>query len=945
MHPILRYAGRLSLCVTLALGTFACSQLVQQHAATPQAVTINSSAIATSGLKPLSLSDVMQFREIKDRSLSADQAWLIFTAEPDFGDSTGHVQHILSDKHFSLANADNGSLNHNGSFALFRQRAPLLVREQAKDDKAARDALPHDAVLLNTQTGEQRTFSNVERFAFSGDGNTAVLLKRKAASKDSSQLLQVVNLQTGQLTELGQVTQFAVAGKGDLVVFVAELPAAENSKQPQQQVKLYQADTGQISVLTSAATRVYQQPVFSPDGQQLVFLAGAKAEKGRETAQQLWHWAATNTEHNTDTVAASELVLTHSGWLLSVQQAPKWSEDGSRVLLGFRPVQPDAAAKPAVPQNDSELYDITRLSAERRLQVWHGQDERISPQQKAEYQQALKRTAPAVYWLNGTGLVVLSNEVDERLYQSEHSQAALISSGKPYLTELTWEGRLHDVWHVNLTTGARQQVFARNSGFERAHLSPSGRYAVYQQQGKYWLFDSTTAKRRELGSKAGVSWVDETHDRPEPAASYGVAGWLDDESAVLVYDRFDIWQLSLDGSARNITKNGRSSKQRYRLEQTDAKALAIAANAPLLVNAFNEEYKNSGFYQLSLTEGTLSALLTGDNTFTFISALPEQNGYLYTRQSFRQFPDLWFAKTDFSEQRQLTDVNPQQAGFIWGDGHLIDWYTQQGERLQGVVLTPDGYDASKRYPVLVYYYESFSDRLHQYNPMRVNHRPNFPFYLGQGYVVFLPDIHFREGAPGPSATESLLPAIDRLIELGIADPNAIGLHGHSWSGYQTAFVVTETDRFAAAIAGAPVSNMTSAYNGIRWQTGLARQFQYETGQSRIGQSMFENLKPYIDNSPVFFADRIKTPLVIQFGDEDGAVPWEQGIEMYLALRRLNKAVVMLQYEGEDHHLALYANKVDYSIKMLEFFNHFLKGEPAPAWWQQGIPYQPTANTR
>lgn len=257
-----------------------------------------------------------------------------------------------------------------------------------------------------------------------------------------------------------------------------------------------------------------------------------------------------------------------------------------------------------------------------------------------------------------------------------------------------------------------------------------------------------------------------------------------------------------------------------------------------------------------------------------------------------------------------------------------------------MVLTPDGYDATKRYPVLVYYYEQFSDRLYNFNQMKVNHRPNFPFYLGQDYVVFLPDIRFREGAPGPSATESLLPGIDRLIELGIADPKAIGLHGHSWSGYQTAFVVTETDRFAAAVAGAPVSNMTSAYSGIRWQTGLARQFQYETGQSRIGPSMFENLAPYIKNSPVFFADRINTPMVIQFGDKDGAVPWEQGIELYLAMRRLNKDVVMLHYEGEDHHLARFANKLDYSIKMLEFFNHYLKGEPAPSWWLQGQPYQP-----
>ncbi|MDX1676769.1 alpha/beta hydrolase family protein, partial [Arsukibacterium sp.] len=211
--------------------------------------------------------------------------------------------------------------------------------------------------------------------------------------------------------------------------------------------------------------------------------------------------------------------------------------------------------------------------------------------------------------------------------------------------------------------------------------------------------------------------------------------------------------------------------------------------------------------------------------------------------------------------------------------------------------------------------------------------------LGQDYLVFLPDIHFRPAAPGPSATESLVPGLQKLIDMGVADAKAIGLHGHSWSGYQTAFVVTETDMFAAAVAGAPVANMTSAYNGIRWQSGLARQFQYETGQSRLGVSMFDDLKPYIDNSPLFFADKINTPMLIQFGDDDGAVPWEQGIEYYLALRRLNKEVVMLHYENEPHHLQRFANKLDYSIKMREFFDHYLKGAPAPKWWAEGMPYQ------
>ena len=509
---------------------------------------------------------------------------------------------------------------------------------------------------------------------------------------------------------------------------------------------------------------------------------------------------------------------------------------------------------------------------------------------------------------------------------------------------MSWNGRLHDIWHVNLRTGQRQQVFSANRSHERAYLSPSGRYVIYLQQEQYQLFDSVSGSTQPLAPDAPISWVDEQNDRPMAAASYGVAGWLADESAVLVYDRFDIWALGLAGSMQKLTA-GRSAKQQYRLQKTD-EALALNPASPQLLRMYNEANKQYGFARLNLNNdltSNVTLLLQGEKRYDFVEALdefsPDQPHYLFTEQSFRQFPDLWLASADFSERQQLTELNPQQKEFIWGDSHLIEWTGATGEPLQGVLLTPDGYDASKPYPVVVYYYEKFSQRLHHYNQMKVNHRPNFPYYLGQDYLVFLPDIHFRPAAPGPSATESLVPGLQKLIDMGVADPKAIGLHGHSWSGYQTAFVVTETDMFAAAVSGAPVANMTSAYSGIRWQTGLARQFQYETGQSRIGQSMYENLQPYIDNSPVFFADRINTPMLIQFGDDDGAVPWEQGIEYYLALRRLGKEVVMLHYEGEPHHLQRYANKLDYSIKMREFFDHYLKGAPAPEWWTQGVPYQ------
>ena len=257
----------------------------------------------------------------------------------------------------------------------------------------------------------------------------------------------------------------------------------------------------------------------------------------------------------------------------------------------------------------------------------------------------------------------------------------------------------------------------------------------------------------------------------------------------------------------------------------------------------------------------------------------------------------------------------------------------------GAVIKPGNWNPRKRYPVLVYYYRFFSQRLHEFNDPSVNHRPSFPIYASDGYVVFLPDVRFEVGRPGLAATKSVVPGVQQLIDVGIADPDRIALHGHSWSGYQTAFIVTQTDLFATAIAGAPVANMTSAYSGIRLGSGLARQFQYERTQSRIGASMWESLDEYIENSPVFFADRIETPMLILHGDVDDAVPWEQSIELFLAMRRLGKETVFLQYRDEPHHPQTYANKLDWATRMKEWVDHYLKGTPAPTWISDGVPYQ------
>jgi dipeptidyl aminopeptidase/acylaminoacyl peptidase len=365
----------------------------------------------------------------------------------------------------------------------------------------------------------------------------------------------------------------------------------------------------------------------------------------------------------------------------------------------------------------------------------------------------------------------------------------------------------------------------------------------------------------------------------------------------------------------------------------------------VLLAGYNERKKNSSFWRATLGQTTLGRknvqkLIEGESR-RFVRPIKAQDApeLVFQQMDYSVFPDIWLTDSTFKSPKKLTNLQPQVEAFGWGSSELVEWSSADGKPLQGVLIKPANFDKSKRYPVIVYFYELFSDRLHEFQSPTVGSRPAFGLYASNGYVIFLPDVRYSGGLPGQNALKAIVPGVQKLVATGIADPKAIGIHGHSWSGYQTLYIITQTDMFKAAAAGAAVANMTSAYGGIRYGTGLARMFQYERSQSRVGATLWERRDLYIDNSPLFFADRINTATLMMFGDDDDAVPWTQGIEMYLAMRRLGKEAVFLQYRKEPHHPRKYANRYDYAVKMKEYFDHYLKGATAAEWITAGVPYR------
>ncbi|MCP4902725.1 MAG: S9 family peptidase [bacterium] len=933
-------------------------------------------SVAFAGDKALTFTDLMKFHEIHDASISEEGQWIAYALIPDRGDGEVVIRSTEDDREFRIELGTKPLIASGGAWVVAAIEPTLEEKEKAaeKSKGKSKDNGPQKGLaLVDLGNGKEIRIEKVESFALSEDGEWLAYKhyredknaedidteetekppqeeeandekKAKKEDKNLGTTLKLRNLANGEEKPVPWVTTFSFDDSATVLAYVISAPDGESNGLYLQNL----SDTASDVVSAHQQTNGhYTELAWAHEQPQLAFVASVRDEDGEPTGAEVWTWRS----------GAESTLLAGSddapeGFKLPVKNELEWSRDGNRLFLGFAVADPadeetDPVDSDEEPEEEKPFdpYDIDALVAKRGLDVWHWNDPLIIPHQKKRWDREEKdRTYLAVAHLDSGRIVPLAKLDIPKVQTADNGNVTLAGSPLPYLKEVTWDGGYGDVYVVDLTTGNEQIVVKRIATGRRppVSLSPGGRFVLYYDAGDWHLYTVADASTTNLTESMHVPFANEDHDYPSDPPGYGHSEWFSDDSGVLIYDKYDIWQVSTQtGEMTNLTKGeGRKNETEFRVIDTNDEIDWIDASDELLLSAYHDKEKHFAFYSSHPSGGGVKSLYeTRNHRVDFVARAEDTGQILFTRQRYDEFPNLWITDSKFKHSMRLSDVNPQIADYAWGKAELIEWSSADGIPLQGILIKPGNYEPGKRYPVLVYYYRFFTQRLHSFNQPVVNHRPSYPIYASNDYAVFLPDIRFQVGQPGFSATKCLVPGVQKLVDMGIADPDAIGLHGHSWSGYQTAFVITQTDLFAAAVAGAPVSNMTSAYSGIRLQTGLARQFQYEKSQSRIGGSLWEYPERYIENSPVFFADRINTPLLIQFGDDDGAVPWEQGIELYLACRRLGKDCIFLQYRGEPHHLKKYPNKVDYSIKMKQFFDHHLKGEPAPEWMTEGVPYQ------
>ena len=662
---------------------------------------------------------------------------------------------------------------------------------------------------------------------------------------------------------------------------------------------------------------------------QLVLLSDRDDAAATQPRFKLYRWDRKG-------ATANEIVSTatqnfKSGYVVSERGAINFSQDGGKVFFGVAP--------PPDPEKE-DADDATSADERVSLDLWHWKDDFIQPMQKVRAEQDRNRSYRAVFHISENKYAQLGDETMQGVNVSSDGRWALGSDDRAYriLVGYDDESNAADISLVNTADGNRKAIMKKHArGFT---WSPGSRYALFYD-GKDWnTLSIPDCKIVNLTRNLSAKFWREDHDSPSIPPPYGSAGWTSDDKFVLLYDEYDIWQLSPDGSNAKILTDGlgRKEKIQFRYARLDPQEKGIDPTKPMLLRAENEWTRDSGFYRDKIDGGMPEKLIMAAKSFNPPSKAKDADVYLLTASTFNEYPDLMVTTPTFKELKKVSNANPQKANLAWGSSELMRFKNTDGVPLSAMLIKPPNFDPSKKYPMMVYIYETLSENLHRFVDPRPGHSVNPSYYASNGYLVLQPDIVYTIGHPGQSAMKCVLPAIQAVVDKGFVDEKAIGIQGHSWGGYQIAYMITQTTRFKAASAGAPVANMTSAYSGIRWGSGLPRQFQYEHTQSRIGGNLWEAQMLFIENSPVFRADRVKTPLMMIHNDADDAVPWYQGIEYYLALRRLGKEVYLFTYNGEPHGLRKRQNQKDYTMRMQQFFDHFLKGAPAPEWMLKGVPY-------
>ncbi len=935
------------------------------------------------------------WQSVSDIQKSDDGNVLVWCVNPQEGDGTLYVRNMTPEKkgkpscrEISIPRGSQASLDPKGKWLYLRIKPQFAKTRQEKIDKKKSENMTKDTLAVVDLTSMTvRKYGRVDSYTTGSLAKPYIAYKstwkhfkdttdKKGTDKTG---LIILNPATDRKDTLACIDSYSFNQDGSVLVMTSKKDKKDSLSVT---AVLVARAPACLDTLVKGAES-YSRLTFSDAEDQLLFLGSRDKSKNRNKCQALYLTNIQALKTGKRSVPAAMLrqagqpladsmtvISKDGGWVYStkeivaegtkVEGTPGWTlnentelqftPDGKRLFLGIGAIRPP---------KDTTIVDFETA----QLDIWNWDAVYTPPQQRLNVNKKLKKTYWATIDLSEPDRIVplTTSYFDNiRFMNGGLSEWVLSADNLKYARTSVWDyNNRYDFTLVNVRDGSRK-VVAEGLNVGRFDMSPSGKYLVWfdNEDMNWFTYDTRTGEKVNLTAQTGVPFYDEEDDHPTAAPAHEFSPkWYKDEDAVLIIDRYDIWKFSPDGkTAVNLTGGvGRQTHNRFKIvdpkpdtrkpnERRCGVARPFDPKQTVYLSVFNEESQENGFGSVNLAKPAKTLKYFTDTvSFKYVAGTRSTNRIFYQKGNFRNCYDLYYTDDFFASSTKVSAVNPQMNDYRWGCAELFRWNAYDGTPLKGLVFIPDGVKEGDKLPVMIYFYEKNANSLYSFwTPAPSRSIVNIPFYTSRGYIVFVPDIVYKVGHPGESAYNCICSGAEALCgKYSIADKSRMAIQGQSWGGYQTAWLITRTNMFAAAGSGAPVGNMTSAYGGIRWGSGITRAGQYEHGQSRIGKNMWEPgaLDLYIENSPVFHVDKVQTPVLIMHNDADGAVPWYQGIEFFSDLRRLDKPAWLLQYNKEAHNLVQRRNCKDLSVRLQQFFDHYLKDAPMPAWMKTGVPYE------
>jgi len=956
-HP-----GRCSKSTTLLILALVCCHYIasaQTDTAKPAAPgTTAAKTDRAAPKKPRSMSwrDIPTWKYIAPQKveLAPDGKWLAYPMLTNEGEG----ELILKSTKDTLTRKYPLGGDNQASFQ-FSEDGQWIAIKQSSSFKEIRSAsrtpggkqLFDKLLLVNLSSGKTTTFEKAGAYAFNGKAATCLALaltKEKApgAKPDdpkNSELL-LIELKTEKIQDIGDVGEFAFNKSGTYLAYTTETPGKTGNG-----LYLLSIPTRQTTIIDNDKTN-YKSLNWKEEGEAFAALK-LKKDSSYKTLRGIVIGVKDPGPSPTTIIydPAKDSTAFPKTMTISSNRTPRWSDDLSKIFFGIAALKPEK--KPAKPGDSLAKKNPAEDTLKPDMIIWNGKDIHLQSRQQVEETQDREFSWVAMVDVTNNHFSRLNDSAQRRLIILPKSHYAIIDDRSPYELDINLNGQNYtDLSIVDLSTGKQRKWLEKfyEPSFSSAPLSsPDGKKLVYGQDGNFYVYDIPSDKSIDITEKLPVSFVNTEDDHNVTKPLTPVIGWSSDSRYLLIHDLWDIWQFSADGhiSAVNLTRDGRTTKIRYQSRFVlDPEEKGIDLSKPVYLSVYGEWTKKGGIARLlpakkgmGLQPGA-ERLVWDDIAIGTLIKAKHAEEYAYASEDFNKPTEFLAAGPELKDAVQLTSNAPLASRYTWSAGvRLVNYVSDKGDSLQGALFLPAGYEQGKKYPTIVYYYEKLSQTLHNYprpDYSRTGWNPGI--YTSNGYAVFIPDIVYKLNDPGMSAAWCVIPGVKAAIRTGVIDEQHIGIHGHSWGGYQTAFLVTQTNMFKAAAAGAALTDMISMYDMIYWNAGIGDMSIFEASQGRLTTGPWDNWEAYMRNSPLYHVKDVNTPLLMLHNDKDGAVDFEQGIEYYNALRRLKKPVTMITYRGENHGLAKRENMRDYSIRMMEFFDYYLKGKPAPDWWSKGI---------